>query len=69
MTIKEVFNQTKGMRPNEKARLVDMILLDLDRPDPSVDKVWLREVMHRKESIRSGRSKTLSYQQVMGKYK
>ena len=69
MTIKEVFNQTKGMRPSEKAKLVDLILTDLDRPDAVVEKAWIKEVSRRKESLRSGKTKPLSYQHVMGKYK
>ena len=69
MTVKDVFAQTKDLPAKDKAKLVDMILGDLDRPDPSVEKVWIKEVQQRKNNLRSGRTKALSYRQVMGKYK
>jgi hypothetical protein len=69
MTVKELFKSVKDLRPSEKARLVDLILIDLDRPDQEIEKEWVKEVKSRKLSIKSGKSKMLSYQQVMGKYK
>jgi Putative addiction module component len=69
MTIKELFNQTKSMKPLEKAKLVDLILADLDKPDAEVEGAWLKEIQHRKRNLKTGRTKALSYQAVMGKYK
>ena len=69
MTIKELFNQTKSMKPLEKAKLVDLILADLDKPDAEVEGTWLKEVQRRKINLKTGRTKPLSYQAVMGKYK
>ena len=69
MTIKELFNQTKTMKPLEKARLVDLILADLDKPDAEIESAWLKEVQRRKLNLKSGRTKPLSYREVMGKYK
>ena len=69
MTIKEVFKQTKTLPPFEKAKLVDLILSDLDKPDLVIEKAWIKEVIQRKNNVRTGKSKLLSYQQVMGKYK
>lgn len=69
MTIKELFNQTKAMKPLEKARLVDLILADLNKPDAEIESAWLKEVQRRKLNLKSGRTKSLPYHQVMGKYK
>jgi Putative addiction module component len=69
MTIKELFNQTKSMKPLEKAKLVDLILADLDKPDAEVESAWLKEIQRRKLNIKAGRTKALSYHEVMGKYK
>ena len=69
MTVNDIFSQTKDMPAKDKAKLVDMILSDLDRPDPSIEKAWIREVVQRKSNLRNGRTKALSYRQVMGKYK
>ena len=69
MTIKELFNQTKSMKPLEKARLVDLILADLDKPDAEIESAWLKEIQRRKLNLKAGRTKSLPYQEVMGKYK
>ena len=69
MTIKELFNQTKAMKPSDKAKLVDLILADLDKPDAEIEGAWLKEIQRRKLNLKSGRTKSLSYHQVMGKYK
>ncbi len=69
MTIKELFNQTKLMKPLEKAKLVDLILADLDKPDAEVESAWLKEIQRRKINLKSGRTKAVSYQAAMGKYK
>lgn len=31
----------------EKLRLVDATLIDLDKPDPEIDRVWAKEVRKR----------------------
>ena len=69
MTVKELFNQTKSMKPLEKATLVDLILAELDKPDAEVEGAWLIEIQRRKLNLKTGRTKALSYQVVMGKYK
>ncbi len=69
MTIKELFKQTKSMKPSEKARLVDMILADLDKPDAEIESAWLKEIQRRKLNLKHGRTKSLPYQEVMRKYK
>ena len=69
MTVKDVFAQTKELAPLDKARLVDMILSDLDKPDPVIEKIWIKEVNSRRLNLKAGRTKAISYRQVMGKYK
>jgi Putative addiction module component len=69
MTVKELFHQSKTLKPIEKAQLVDLILADLDKPDLDVENAWLKEIQRRKQNLKNGRTKALSYQTVMGKYK
>ena len=57
------------MKPLEKAKLVDLILADLDKPDADVESAWLKEIQRRKINLKSGRTKAVSYQAAMGKYK
>lgn len=53
----------------EKLRLLDAILVDLDRPDPELDMVWAEEARKRWAAYAAGRMPTVSYQEVMEKHR
>lgn len=53
----------------EKLRLVDAILADLDKPDPEIDRVWAEEARNRWAAYKDGRIPTVSYEEVMAKYR
>jgi putative addiction module component (TIGR02574 family) len=53
----------------EKLRLVDTILTDLGKPDPEIDRVWADEARKRWAAYKSGRARTVSYEEVMSKYR
>ena len=53
----------------EKLRLVDVILADLDKPDPEIDRVWAEEARKRWAAYKEGRIPTISYEEVMAKYR
>jgi hypothetical protein len=53
----------------EKLHLVDVILRDLDRPDPEIDRIWADEARKRWSAYKSGKTQSVSYQDVMRKYK
>ena len=53
----------------EKLRLVDVILKDLDKPDPEIDRVWAVEARKRWAAYRAGRISTVSYESVMAKHR
>ena len=46
---------------NEKTRLVDELLVELDQPDPVLDALWLAEVRERREAYRIRQTKTVAY--------
>ena len=53
----------------EKLRLVNVILKDLDKPDPEIDRVWTVEARKRWAAYRTGRISTVSYESVMAKHR
>jgi putative addiction module component (TIGR02574 family) len=53
----------------EKLELVDSILMALDRPDPEIDRIWAEEARKRWEAYKSGKLETVSYDEVMNKYR
>ena len=57
------------MPPLEKLRLAELLLADLDTPDPEIDTIWRDEAQKRWQAYRDGELKMQSYEAVMKKYK
>ncbi|MBN2436389.1 MAG: addiction module protein [Spirochaetes bacterium] len=53
----------------EKMYLVEVILADLDKPDPEIDRIWAEEARNRWAAHKAGRIPAVSYSDVMGKYR
>lgn len=59
----------KSSPDSEKIELVDSILMQLDKPDPEIDRIWADEARKRWQAYKSGKIETVSYEQVMDKYR
>ena len=59
----------KSLPDSEKIELVDSILMQLDKPDPDIDRIWADEARKRWQAYKSGKIETVTYEQVMGKYR
>ena len=66
---KELSAKIKSLPDNEKIELVDSILIQLDKPDPEIDRVWADEARKRWQAYKMGKVETVSYEQVMDKYR
>jgi len=66
-TADKLEQEIKSLADVEKLRLVDAILADLDRPDPEIDRIWAEEARKRWDAYKSGRLRTVSYEEVMSK--
>ncbi len=61
--------EIQALSDAEKLRLVDVILSDLDKPDPEIDQIWAEEARKRWAAYKAGRVSTVSYDDVMAKYR
>jgi len=68
-TVDKLAAEIQGLPDIEKLRLVDVILADLDKPDPEIDRVWAEEARKRWEAYKAGRIPTVSYKTVMAKHR
>ena len=59
-TADELEQQIQSLSDLEKLRLVDMILADLDRPDPEIDRIWAEEARERWSAYKARRLRTVS---------
>ena len=65
----ELHQQANQLPPLEKLRLAELLLADLDTPDPEIDAIWRDEAQKRWQAYQAGELKTVSYDAVMQKYK
>ena len=68
-TTDKLEQEIKSLPDIEKLRLVDAILADLDKPDPEIDRIWAEEARKRWDAYKAGRLRTVSYEEVMSKYR
>ena len=57
--------EIRNLPKEEKLRLVDAILTDLDTTDPVIDQIWAIEARKRWETYKAGRLGTVAYDKVM----
>ena len=65
----EVVDKIKALPDIEKLTVVDSILLELDRPDPELDRIWADESRARWQAYREGGAEHVPYADVMAKYR
>ena len=65
----KLVSEIRGLPDSEKLRLVDAILSDLNKADPEIDRVWANEARNRWAAYKEGRIPTVSYEEVMSKYR
>ncbi len=69
-TIKnKLIESIQSLSDREKLEIVDSILVQLDKPDPEIDRIWAEEARKRWQAYKSGKLETISYEQVMEKYR
>ena len=65
----ELYHQANQLPPLEKLRLAELLLADLDTPNPEIDAIWREEAQKRWQAYKVGGLTTVSYDAVMQKYK
>lgn len=65
----ELGDKIKFLPDIEKIKLVDSILMQLDKPDPKIDCIWADEARKRWQAYKTGKLETVTYEQVMDKYR
>lgn len=65
----ELAAKVSTLPDTEKLQLVDSILMQLDKPDPEIDRIWADEARKRWLTYKAGKLETVSYDQVMEKYR
>ena len=59
-----LLRQAMQLSSNDRAALVEGLIVSLDKPDPSLDAMWLKEAISRLAAYRSGELGALEVEQV-----
>ena len=63
---KSVLDQALKLPANDRAALVENLILSLDKPDPSLDAQWLSEAEDRLAAYHAGELEAVDAEQVFG---
>ena len=64
----KLVTEIRALPDEEKLRVLEAILTDLDKPDQEIDQVWAEEARKRWLNYKAGRLQTVSYEELMRKY-
>jgi len=59
----------RALPQEEKLRLIDALLTELDVPDSQIDRVWAGEARKRWEAYKEGKLGTVAYDDLIKRYK
>jgi putative addiction module component (TIGR02574 family) len=65
----KLLTQIKELPDEEKLHLIDAILTDLYKPDPTIERIWAEEARKRWDAYKAGKIGTVSYEEVMAKHR
>ena len=66
---KELSEKIKSLPDHEKIELVDSILMQLDKPDPEIDRIRAEEAKKRWKEYKAGKAEAVSYEKVLNKHR
>ena len=65
----KLVSEIRALPDEEKFRVLDALLTDLGQPDGEIESVWTHEARKRWEAYKDGRIGSVSYEELMSKYK
>ena len=68
-TTDELVSKIKELPYEEKLRIVDAILIDLEKRNPEVAQAWSNEAKRRWADYKAGKIPTVSYEEVIAKHR
>jgi putative addiction module component (TIGR02574 family) len=65
----KLLTEIRALPEEEKVRLLDAILTELDTPDNEIDQIWATEARKRWDAYKAGKVETVSYEDLLKRYK
>lgn len=68
-TADKIFNEASALSPIEKAWLIDKLISDLDKSDPEINEMWVKEAEDRIDAYEQGKMKSITLEKLLQKYR
>ena len=69
MDTNAILKEALNLRPAERLQLIEMLTRSLNEPDPDIEKIWAEESEKRYKALEEGRIKTISFKDIIERYK
>ena len=66
--IKRLTEEASRLSPTERAELVEHLLATLDKPDPEIDRLWVKECERRLDAYLDGKLTARDARDVLAKH-
>lgn len=67
-TVEQLAEKVIELRPTDRIRLVEAILRSLDKPDATVEKLWVAESEARYDAYKRGELEAVEWDEVKKRY-
>ena len=64
-TAQKLQRQVESLPDVGKLHLIDSLLTELDKPDPTIDAIWAEEAQRRWKAYKRGKIRAIPYKEVM----
>jgi putative addiction module component (TIGR02574 family) len=68
-TADRIFHEASALSPIEKAWLIDKLISDLDKSDPEINEMLVKEAEDRIDAYDQGKMKAISLEMLLQKYR
>ena len=69
MGARELLEEAMRLKSSERAALIEGLIMSLDRPDETIEKIWVEEAQKRLEAYRSGKLAGIPMEEVFKEMK
>ncbi|HET8782370.1 MAG TPA: addiction module protein [Pyrinomonadaceae bacterium] len=67
--VDKLVSEIRSLPNEDKIRVLDALLTDLHQPDPKIKAMWALEARRRWQAYKRGELGSISYEELMSKYK
>lgn len=64
-----IYNEASALSPFEKAKFIDKLISNLDKPDKEIDGLWAKEAENRVDTYDQGKLKFVTFEKLIQKYR